>query len=90
MSNVVIGVIGAYNHSIHHGVNKLEGRDCVIGKKAGIWVEEGDCFYSRWHKLVRILVVQYSAHQNVSICRILAASTAQSRYNPHHNVPIFV
>ena len=67
-------MIEAFNHSICLIFNALQARDWVIGKKAGIWVEEGDCFYSRWHKLVRILVVQYSAHQNVSIFRILAAS----------------
>ena len=33
----VIGVIGAFNHSIRHRVNKLQRRDWVIGKKATIW-----------------------------------------------------
>ena len=28
------------NHSISYKVNQLQGRDWVIGKKAGIWVEE--------------------------------------------------
>ena len=33
-------MIEVFNHSIYHKVNQLQGRDCVIGKKAGIWVEE--------------------------------------------------
>ena len=31
----------AFNHSIGHRVKALQGRDWVIGEKAGIWVEEG-------------------------------------------------
>ena len=56
-AQTVIGVIGAFSHSIGPRVKALQGRDWVIGEKAGNWVEEGDwgagdCFYSRWHKLV--------------------------------------
>ena len=49
----MIGVIGAFNHSIGHRVKALQGRDWVSGEKAGICVEEGylgvagDCFYRK-------------------------------------------
>ena len=33
----VIGVTGAFNHSISLIVKAIQARDCVIGKKATIW-----------------------------------------------------
>ena len=35
----MIGVTGAFNHSITLIIKRLEARDCVIGKKATIWVQ---------------------------------------------------
>ena len=37
-SNSVIGVTGAFSHSISLCINILQRRDWVIGKKANFWV----------------------------------------------------
>ena len=77
-AQTVIGVIEAFNHSIGHRVKALQGRDWVIGKKAGIWVEES---YRVWkidfigsgYKLV-VVFLSGSGKQNkkTSFCSPLA------------------
>ena len=71
-------MIEVFNHSIYHEVNQLQGRDCVIGKKAGIWVEESYRvrkidFIGSGYKLV-VVFLSGSGEQNkkTSFCSPLA------------------